>query len=66
MRLIRMIIIIGLIILLWFIPIDLERERQIADSGPRMIMLYVLEHTWLKIGFTLLLILALRSLYKQR
>jgi hypothetical protein len=41
--------------LLWFAPIDLERERQIANTGPRMIVLYIFEATWLKIIITIFL-----------
>jgi hypothetical protein len=49
------ILIIGIILLLWFAPINLESERQMANTGPRMIVLYIFENTWLKIIITIFL-----------
>jgi hypothetical protein len=55
MKYIYTILIIGLIIILWFAPIDLERERAMADTGARRLVLFVLETKWLKIVITILL-----------
>ena len=49
------VLIIGIIVLLWFAPIDLERERAIADTGARKLVLLVFETTWLKIALTIFL-----------
>lgn len=49
------VLIIGIIVLLWFVPIDLERERAIADTGARKLVLLVFETTWLKIALTIFL-----------
>jgi hypothetical protein len=49
------VIIIGLILIIWFAPIDMEREKQLPSSGPRMIVSYIMGSTWLKIALTVLL-----------
>jgi hypothetical protein len=49
------VLIIGIIALLWFAPIDLERERAMADTGPRQLILLIFETTWLKIAVTIFL-----------
>lgn len=55
MKYIYTLVILGLIYILWFAPIDLERERQMADSGAKIIILFVLETTWLKVVLTVFL-----------
>ena len=47
--------IIIIIALLWFLPIDLERERALANTGARKLLLYIFETTSLKIAITILL-----------
>jgi hypothetical protein len=48
-------LIIGLILLIWFAPIDLDRERALANSGPRKLIVFVLETTWVKVIATVFL-----------
>jgi len=55
MKYIYTLVILGLIYILWFAPIDLERERQMADSGAKIIILFLLETTWLKVVLTVFL-----------
>jgi hypothetical protein len=55
MKYIYTILCIALILIIWFAPIDLEREKQLANTGPRIVVIYLLESTWLKIAFTVIL-----------
>jgi hypothetical protein len=48
-------LIIGIIALLWFAPIDLDRERAIANTGARQIMLFIFETTWVKVTVSIFL-----------
>ena len=54
MKYIYTILCIGLILIIWFAPIDLEREKQLANTGPRVVVIYLLESTCLKIAFTVI------------
>ena len=55
MKYIYTIICIGLILIIWFAPIDMEREKLLANTGPRIIVIYIMESTWLKIVLTVIL-----------
>jgi hypothetical protein len=55
MKYIYTIICIGLILIIWFAPIDMEREKQLPSTGPRIIVMYIMESTWLKIALTVVL-----------
>ena len=59
------ILIIGIILLLWFAPINLESERQMANTGPRMIVLYIFENTWLKIIIKMILRISILKLIQK-
>jgi hypothetical protein len=48
-------LIIGITALLWFAPIDLDRERAIANTGARQIMLFIFETTWVKVTVSIFL-----------
>lgn len=65
MKYIYTLVILGLIYILWFAPIDLERERQMADSGAKIIILFVLETTWLKVVLTVFLSLVAIGLHSN-
>jgi hypothetical protein len=65
MKYIYTLVILGLIYILWFAPIDLERERQMADSGAKIIILFVLETTWLKVVLTVFLGLVAIGLHSE-
>jgi hypothetical protein len=58
-------LIIGLILLIWFAPIDLDRERALANSGPRKLIVFVLETTWVKVIATAFLGLVAIGLQAQ-
>lgn len=65
MKYIYTILIIGLIFILWFAPIDLERERSMADTAGRRIVLFVLETTWVKVLATIFLGLIALGLHSE-
>lgn len=56
---------IGLILIIWFAPIDLEREKQLANTGPRILVMYLLESTSLKIVFTVILGFIMIGVHRQ-
>ena len=66
MKYIYTIISIGLILIIWFAPIDLEREKLLANTGPKRVVIYMLESTWLKLAFTIILGLLMISLHKPK
>ena len=65
MKYIYTIVIIVLIFILWFAPIDLERERSMADTAGRRIVLFVLETTWVKVLATIFLGLIALGLHSE-
>ena len=58
-------IILFLLFILWFAPIDLNREKEISDSIGSEIIIYVLENMWLKITISIFFIFALVGLYSK-
>ena len=65
MKYLYTILIIGLLLILWFAPIDLDRERQLASNGPRMLILFILERTWVKVVFSVFLGLIVLGLHNK-
>jgi hypothetical protein len=59
------ILIIGLLLVIWFAPIDLERERSLAGNGFKTIILYILEHTWLKVVVSLFFVFMLVGIHSK-
>ncbi|MEN9511312.1 MAG: hypothetical protein RLZZ370_1131 [Bacteroidota bacterium] len=59
------ILIIGLILLLWFAPIDLDRERALANTGAKKLVVFVLETTWVKIAASIFLGLMVIGLHAE-
>ncbi len=43
----------------------MEREKQLPSTGPRMILTYIMESTWLKIAFSVFLGFLLVGLHSE-
>ncbi|MFM7683102.1 MAG: hypothetical protein ACKO7P_10200 [Bacteroidota bacterium] len=56
MKYIYYILITGILLVLWFAPIDLDRERQMANTAPRMLVLFIFENVALKLIFSIFLV----------
>ena len=42
--------------MLWFAPIDLDRERQMANTAPRIVVLFIFENVALKLILSIFLV----------
>jgi len=56
MKYIYYILISGILLVLWFAPIDLDRERQMANTAPRIVVLFIFENVALKLILSIFLV----------